>query len=686
MGLFAELKRRNVFRVGVAYIVLGWVVIQVTDVAVPALRLPEWVPSLVFFFGLIGFPFALLFAWAFELTPEGIKPEREVDRSHSMTRRTGRKIDSLIIGLLAIAVVFLAVDRFIGQSPEQTAGDSDQQSIAILPFDNLSNDPEQAYFSDGLTEELISTFARIEALRVAGSVSSRIAGQEQLDAGEIGDALGVRYVLLGSVRRSGSMLRVSAQLVDTDNGFHVWSQSYDRELIDIFAVQDDIASSILNELRIRLGTPQLAQVSSTRNTTAYDHYLQGVKLADSWEPDAIAEAQRQFAAATAADPEFAEAWAYQALVQMRASWSDTARETAAELNRRALAINPDLPEAHAVAALILAEDYRYEEALESNARAIAGKPGYGEAYFWRSGILRSLGHVRDADLSLERAFELDRLNPRIVAARETRECQFYLAPVSAERMAELEEELHPIQLLFCNMLSGNLAAGFRLTADPRVADVAGIWPAVNLKECEPLERRLPATPRILQLVACRDDEQAQEEFAALPVEQQRTGIILEWIAIAQLRQGMWEQALASLGSAHGGRVPIAGQASINGLSSNASLALGRVLANRELGIDDAGSADILRRVRQLVENFKGDGVHRGYRLLEAKLLLLEGDRERAIPLIVGASDNLGVGWVDLYDPILLKYVGESRIRELATAINEHVDTERAELGWPPSTL
>ena len=280
MGIIAELKRRNVFRVGIAYLVLAWVVIQVTDTISPALNLPGWTLPLVTWLGVIGFPFVLIFAWAFELTPDGIKRDHEVDRSQSITPITGRKIDFVIIGLLLVAVGFLLVDRYTGQdeaeedqlvSTELTVMkpvESAYDSIAVLPFHNMSNDPGQEFFSDGITEELLNALARLRNLKVAARTSSFAFKGQKVDIREIGKALNVATVLEGSLRKSGKRLRITAQLIDVETGYHLWSEIYDRELTDVFAVQDDITAQIMSALKVHLGAGETVQVTTTNNTEA----------------------------------------------------------------------------------------------------------------------------------------------------------------------------------------------------------------------------------------------------------------------------------------------------------------------------------------------------------------------------------------------------------------------------------
>ncbi len=235
MSLFDELKRRNVFRVGIAYLVLGWVLLQVVDVVVPILVLPDWVARLVLLLLGIGFPVVLVFAWAFELTPEGVKREKDVDRSQSITSTTGRKLDYTIIGILAVAVVLLVLERQKGpdtlssgtvsvaggrsaaELPPATAAEENaaaEKSIAVLPFINMSDDAGNEYFSDGISEELLNVLVRVEGLRVPSRTSSFTFKDSNKKIADIGKELNVDHVLEGSVRKAGDRIRVTAQLIE----------------------------------------------------------------------------------------------------------------------------------------------------------------------------------------------------------------------------------------------------------------------------------------------------------------------------------------------------------------------------------------------------------------------------------------------------------------------------------------
>ncbi|MDH4020499.1 MAG: hypothetical protein OEU84_12955, partial [Xanthomonadales bacterium] len=260
MSFFEELKRRNVFRVGIAYGVAAWVLLQVADLVLENINAPDWVIQAMMLMVALGFIAALVIAWAYEMTPEGIKKEADVDRSQSVTADTGRKMDRIIIGFLVDAVAVLLYRQSGNSSPENEAAnipaeagvvtqadpalEPDRKSIAVLPFVNMSSDPEQEYFSDGLSEELLNRLAKNDQLHVAARTSAFQFKGQNLDISDIGRQLKVVHVLEGSVRKAGNRLRITAQLIQVDNGFHLWSETYEREMDDVFAIQDEIAVAI----------------------------------------------------------------------------------------------------------------------------------------------------------------------------------------------------------------------------------------------------------------------------------------------------------------------------------------------------------------------------------------------------------------------------------------------------------
>jgi len=257
--LFQELRRRNVFRVGLAYLAVAWLVLQAADIVLDNINAPGWLMQALMLFMVIGFPVALIFAWAFEMTPEGIKKEKEVDRSQSITQQTGHKLNRTIIFVLVAAVAFLLVDKFILNvaSPDVTVTD---KSVAVLPFVAMSRGEDDEYFADGLTEEILNSLTRVPELLVTARTSAFHFKGQDIPVPEIAAALGVAHVVEGSVRRDGDRLRVTAQLIRADDGFHLWSKNYDRETADTFGVQTDIAEEISSALGVVLDDKQLAQM------------------------------------------------------------------------------------------------------------------------------------------------------------------------------------------------------------------------------------------------------------------------------------------------------------------------------------------------------------------------------------------------------------------------------------------
>ncbi len=289
MSLFAELKRRNVFRVGAAYAVVGWLLVQVADLLFPIFGAPDWVLRIFVVMLLLGLPVALLLAWAFELTPEGVKREKDVDRSAPAARSKGRKLNVVIIASLVLALGYFIWERQTRVEPADTSAQAlpeasieapGKRSIAVLPFVNMSADPENEYFADGLSEELLNQFAQIPDLQVAGRTSSFSFKNKNEDLRVIGETLNVANLLEGSVRRQGDTVRVTAQLIRVDDGYHLWSNTYDRNMDDVFVIQDDIASSVANALKIVLDEEswERMQRAGVRNVDAFVEFQKGREL------------------------------------------------------------------------------------------------------------------------------------------------------------------------------------------------------------------------------------------------------------------------------------------------------------------------------------------------------------------------------------------------------------------------
>ena len=354
-GLIAELRRRNVIRVGLAYGIVGWVLTEIASVVFDAFAFPPWAIQLFISFIILGLPVALIFAWAYEMTPEGLKKEKDVDRSQSITSQTGRKLDFAIIGLLVVALgYFVATHDWKGE-PEviEVADHATLTSIAVLPFVNMSDDPANEYFSDGLAEELLNLLVKASDLRVAGRTSSFAFKGKDQDLRDIGEQLNVDSILEGSVRKAGNQVRITAQLVNTSDGYHLWSETYDRELTDIFKVQADIANNIVTALQGALAGEESGAVEApapTANLDAYQLYLRGRHLMALRGEENLRNAISMFGEATQLDPEFAGAYSsYAAALWLIGGYSDdTYHRHAAEVERmatQALVLDPGQIEA-----------------------------------------------------------------------------------------------------------------------------------------------------------------------------------------------------------------------------------------------------------------------------------------------------------------------------------------------------
>ncbi|MCH8944381.1 MAG: hypothetical protein IH910_06290 [Proteobacteria bacterium] len=368
MGLFAELQRRNVFRAALAYLIAAWVVLQISQLVLEAIEAPSWVIKVFLLVFALGLPLTLLFSWAYEITPEGIKREKDVDRSQSVTRETGKKLDQVTIALVVALLLFVAADRMFFDSAVQTTPETSPlstvdagKSIAVLAFEDLSPEGDQEYFADGLSEELLNVLAQIPGLQVAGRTSSFAFKGQNRDLREIGEILNVTHILEGSVRKAGNRIRVTAQLINATTGFHMYSESYDRELTDIFAVQDEIAAAISSALRTELVATKVQETSET-SIEAYDLYLVARQKIYSRDKEEMLEALRLLDKALDIDGKYAPALVQKALVMILlsdgiGSYGDIPEAEAVAIARplidKAIALADTLAEAHAVSGLIM---------------------------------------------------------------------------------------------------------------------------------------------------------------------------------------------------------------------------------------------------------------------------------------------------------------------------------------------
>ena len=429
MGYFLqELKRRNVFKVGAAYLVVGWLILQVVETISEPLALPPWTEAFFIVLLAVGLPLALIFAWAFELTPEGVKKTEEVDREASVTADTGRKLNYAIIAVLALALAYFVVERqFLAEqsmpaAPATTAVSDAAAgtSIAVLPFVDMSAEGDQEYFSDGISEELLNVLAKIPDLRVAARTSSFQFKGRNLDIAAVAQQLGVDHVLEGSVRKANNRVRITAQLIKAETGFHLWSENYDRELTDIFGIQDEISAAIVAALTTTLGLKSEAvpHVAET-NPDAYNAYLLGQHLIKKRTKGDIEASVTQFQRAIDLDPKYAPAYASLALAthlltRLRETYGTLplteTQKVAVPLVEKALALDPGLADAHAVRGLLFRAERRFSESITYFDKALALNPSHTDVRSWYSSTLDELGRHEESIRIIEEAYRLDPLS------------------------------------------------------------------------------------------------------------------------------------------------------------------------------------------------------------------------------------------------------------------------------------
>ncbi len=493
MSLFNELKRRNVFRVAIAYSIISWLIMQAGDTLAPALHLPDWVNSVLVFFLLLGFPLAVFFAWAFEMTPDGIKREKDIDREQSITHKTGRKLDRTIITVLALLLIYFAVDKFYlqPQAQQQTqqqlaeansavvveeAVEEASPSVAVLPFVNMSDDGANEYFSDGLSEELLNLLAKIPELKVAARTSSFQFKGQTGDIDTIAKQLKVANILEGSVRKSGNQVRITAQLIKADDGYHLWSETYDRTLENIFAVQDEIAAAVVDALKITL-LGATAPVAREANPEAYALYLQGrywynltskensVKSEDAYQraididPDyaaawaglamatlhragqgwielegGVKEARKAAERAVALDPELALGWISMVKMDGEYGWNWTAAD---EHMQKALSLEPNSIDVQSAAGRLAGSLGKLDQAVALFRQASAMDPLNQRGINAFAGILESAGHLQEAEVVVRHLYAL---NPDYEGIHSTIAWILLRQGNAAQALAEAEKE------------------------------------------------------------------------------------------------------------------------------------------------------------------------------------------------------------------------------------------------------
>ena len=715
MDLFKELKRRNVIRVGLAYLVLSWLLLQVGDVVFDALRLDDSALTIMLVILGLGFIPVVVFAWIYELTPEGVKRESEIDHDRSITHQTGHKLNTVIVVLLVAALGLFAWDRFGTGDAETpaattTAAQTGQRSIAVLPFADMSADGDHAYFADGIAEELLNVLAQVDGLKVAARTSSFKFRGDEHDIVEIGNALQVATVLEGSVRKAGDQVRITAQLIDVAGGYHLWSETYDRELDNILAVQDEIATSIVEALKLELQLqPKNIATGRVDSGAAYDLYLRGRELAREPNKAAFVRALQFYEEALAIDPDFApahgaiaSAWVW--LEDYGGVAAQEAFDRAEPAARRALELDPT--RADALTAMGFLEDRQYDNpaaAIDYFERALEMNPAHVEAYTLYADALGDLGDHMHALKIRREAVERDPLSTflksrlaallinmgRIDEAKGLLDEIFAINPDDTYGYEELgnlrfmqgrlADAVRAYEFLHANRpgdpyAAANLAACFALMMDPDSADswieAARARGAGNRWE---LEARYSAA-------SWRGDWDTVFRVGQLHFAKEGT----TWQGRASLGKKDWEAARASFKRALS-RLNYRQGDRPTGLALEPLIGL--ALAEKRLGIDSwsRNAAVAKQAVEAVLQNSVTTGSWPNLNLtyLLAQIAAIEGDVDEVVEHMQTA---LGQNFLEhsfiAYDPFLEEYRDEPRLVAIAAEMRKRALAERRKLQAP----
>jgi TolB-like protein len=437
LSLLNELKRRNVFRVGIAYLIGAWLLAQIAELLLDTFNSPDWTMQFIVVVLIIGLPLALFFAWAFEMTPDGIKKEKDVDRRQSITHQTGRKLDFIIIGVLAVALILFAADKFVlsadreAASIEAAAEDASAQtdnvlvsdrSIAVLPFVNRSRSEDDVFFVDGVHDDLVTQLAKVSALKVISRTSVMTYRDTEKSIPAIGRELGVNNIIEGSVQRAGDRIRINVQLIDAATDEHLWAETYDRTLTvaNIFEIQSEIATAIARALRTALTDTDHKRlgIAPTQNLAALEAYFTGKQLADQRGREVIESAIKHFEQAVSLDPDFALAYAglgyawllipeYSTTVDRKLS-KDSAKAAIA----RALELDPELSAGLAFMGWSkMVHEYDWQAAERLLRRALVNQASNSDALHWLSHVLSWQGRHDEAINIARQAVEVDPYSP-----------------------------------------------------------------------------------------------------------------------------------------------------------------------------------------------------------------------------------------------------------------------------------
>jgi len=695
-----ELQRRNVFRVASIYAVGGWLLMQLAVVLETTLLLPSWFDTLITILVLIGFPIVVFGAWALEMTPDGLKPTARIDPSESVAGRTGKRLDMILAAAAAVLVVVIIGDRVMPSGKavaSQKSLAAEDFSIAVLPFADMSPDGDQEYFADGISEELLNVMAQVPGLAVAGRTSSFAFKGQNADLREIAEILDVAHVLEGSVRKSGNKVRVTAQLIRADNGFHMWSDTYDGDLTDIFAVQDEIANAILVELKPQLMGTVAPIVARRTDITAYDLYLLAQQKAALSTMTGYADAAQALDKALAIDPDFVPALAWRGYYELMMSDAEgaagdiPAEEAATRADQwtsRALKLDPDSADALFARAGLFSMGFDAETRNKAGPlyeRALAIKPNFALARndygYWLNDQKRFDEAIAQFEVALTHDPAQSDVNTNLLAYYG-RIGDYDKARAQADRWLAISPENpgpYVIQAVLQEM-SGNLAEGLKIRRkvlamaphDPRAsrdlhfAELGlGEFQSV-LKADEPYMRY-----RAMVLMGRKDDARAlarQETDARPDFPQQQSDYLAvhsgihDWAEVVRYYDATW-----------------------GSLESFQHTFIRPPYLSVLPALIDAGHQDapaMLAAARRGIDADRASGFQNGsYDVNEAGLSLLEGDQGKVMDLLESAYAK---GMRDIYLFIYpsLNDTPTPRLEALQAKVAADINAERAKLGWP----